>query len=121
MAPAMKRTSSRGIKKAVDPIKARCVLIKEAIKECESCSQNVKDMLASTLTVTVGALEANRHPFCNRFVSIIGEVLEAEHKRLEADVASKEVTFAELTPAKATREAKLEEAKAEASAKVEAH
>jgi len=113
----MKRPASR---KGADPIKSRCKLIKDAIEEAEECSDSVKEILCSTINVTVGAFKANRHSFNERFVAMIGEVLVAEQKRLTKDLKSKEVAFAELTPAKATREAALEQAKADAAAKAEA-
>lgn len=117
MAP-MKRTSTKRSK--VDPIKSRCKIIKEAVEEAEVCSDRVKKMLCSTLDVTLGAYQANRHAFNERVVAIIGEVLENEHKRLVDDLAAKEAAFTELSPAKSTREAALEQAKADVVAKAEA-
>jgi len=109
----MKRPASR----RVDPVQSRCKTIKAAVKGAEGCSDSVKDMLCSTLTVTVGALKADRHALNERFVAMIGEVLAAEKARLTKDVADKEAAFAELSPSRATRENAVEAAKADAAAK----
>jgi len=116
----MKRAMKAVSRKSADPIKSRCKLIKEAIEEAENCTDNVKEMLCSTINVTMGSFKAARHPFNGRFVAMIGEVIASEHTRLTNDVAQKEVAFAELTPAKATREATLEQCKADSAAKAEA-
>jgi len=83
-------------------------------------SSNVKNILCSTLGVSVGAMKADRHPFNERLVAMVGEVLNAERDRLVQDVADKEKAFAELSPAREAREAALESAKADATAKAEA-
>jgi hypothetical protein len=72
-------------------------------------------MLCASLSVTVGTPTADRHPFNARFVTMIEEVLQGEHVRLQKDVEAKEAAFTELSPAKVTREAALEQAKAHAS------
>merc|ERR1719420_1054106 len=89
--------SSTSTRKSADPIKSRSKLIKEAIEEAapDSCSGNVKEMLTSTLKVTVGTKKAERHAFNQRFVDVIGEVLAKEQARLEKDIQEKEVLFAE--------------------------
>jgi len=117
MAPMKRATKSR---KSSDPIKSRCKLIKEAISDAHDVSTRVKDMLASTLHVTAGAYKVDRSPLNQRFVVMIGEVMKAELARYEKDVRDKEAAFAELTPAKSTREEALDQAKADAAAKTEA-
>jgi len=120
LAMAGVKRSSAGSRKGGDPVKSRCKDIKEAVEGAEGCTDRVKNMLISTLPVTIGALAASRHPFNQKFVTIIGEVLAAEHTRLKNDVVSKEAAFADLTPAKAQREQAAEEASADAKAKGEA-
>jgi len=117
MAP-VKRTAAGSRKGAGVP--RRCKLIKEAVEGAEGCTDRVKDMLCSTLPVTIGAVAASRHPFNQKFVTIIGEVLSAEHTRLKKDVVSKEASFADLTPAKAQREQAAESASTDAKAAGEA-
>jgi len=114
----MKRTAA-GSRKSADPIRSRCKLIKDAIEGAEDCTDRVKEMLCSTIPVTVGALKANRHPFNEKFVTMIGEVLQAEYTRLKKDVELLEAGFAELTPAKTTREQTAAETSADAKAKAE--
>jgi hypothetical protein len=104
-----------------DPIKSRVKLIKDAIDDAEGFSDSVKEMLSSTLSVTVGAVKATRHTVNEKFVKNIGEVLAAEQARLQKDLAAKDKSFEELTPAKATREKVLEDAKNDATAKSEAY
>jgi hypothetical protein len=77
-------------------------------------------MLSNTLLLTVGTNKADRHPFNERFVAMIEQVLDAEQAQIQGDIASKEAAFAELSPAKATREQALEAAKADVAAKNEA-
>merc|ERR1719183_7897 len=113
MAPQKRKTMGR----KADPIKARCKLVKDAIEDAQVCSESVKGMLSSTIPVTIGTFKADRHPFNERFVAMIGEVLAAEQAHLMQDLSKKEAAFAELTPAKATREATLEAAKADTVAK----
>lgn len=120
MAPMKRVMKTVKSRKSTDPIKSRCKLIKEAIEEAEEASAPVKDILCSTINVTIGAFKANRHPFNERFVTMIGEVLKAEQERLTKDVATKEAQFGELTPAKAIREEAHEQAKTDAAAKAEA-
>jgi len=115
MAPMKRPAGARS-----DPIKNRCKLVREAIEAVEECPERIQGMLCSTIGVTLGAYKANRHPFNDRLVEMIGEVLTAEHIRLTKDVEAKEAAFAELTPAKATRESALEQAKTDAEAKSEA-
>lgn len=105
--------------KHADPVKRRCKSVKEAIEGCD-IPERIQNMLISTIGVTIGAFQANRHPFNERFVAMIGEVLTAEQTRLTKDVDTKEAAFAELTPAKALRETALEEARTVAEAKTEA-
>jgi hypothetical protein len=105
--------------KHADPVKRRCKSVKEAIEGCD-IPERIQNMLLSTIPVTIGAFQANRHPFNERFVAMIGEVLTAEQTRLTKDVDTKEAAFAELTPAKALRETALEEARTVAEAKTEA-
>jgi chromosome segregation ATPase len=93
--------------------------VKEAIDHANSCSGNVKKLLCGSISVTIGTCKADRHPFNDRFVAMMGEVLRAEQAHLTQDVASKEVAFSELTPAKAFREAALEQAKADVVVKAE--
>jgi len=118
MAPQMKRKTMGG--RNADPIKTRCDMVKHAIASAEHCSKSVKDMLGSTIPVTIGTYKADRHPFNDRFVAMIGEVLVAQQAHLTHDLASKEAAFAELTPAKANREAVHDQTKADAVAKGEA-
>merc|ERR1719171_2027882 len=51
---------------------------------------------------------------------MIEQVLKTEISRLEGEVASKDAAFKELSPAKATREAALEQAKTDAGEKAAA-
>jgi hypothetical protein len=117
MAPSKRAGASR---KSRFPIQSRSKLIKEAIEEAEGCTDRVKQMLCATLPVTVGAFKATRHTFNAKFVSIIGEVLQAEQVRMKKHVETTESSFADLTPAKAQREQAAEQASAEAKEKAEA-
>jgi len=92
-------------------VKSKCATVKSAIEHAE-CADTVKAMLARTISLTVGAPKAERHPFNERFVVMIQEVLAGEQARLQNDSQAKEATFNELSPAKATREAALEQAQA---------
>lgn len=74
-------------------------------------------MLCATLPYTLGAPKADRHPFNDRFVAMIEQVLNSEHRRLTNNVPAKEAAFAELSNSKTSREAALEAAKAVAAEK----
>jgi hypothetical protein len=89
---------------------AKCKEITQAIRVID-VPERVKEMLAASVSCTVGHLKASRHPFNERFVAMIGEVLESHKATLEKDVSAKEVALAELTPAKAAREETFEAAK----------
>merc|ERR1719281_1757131 len=106
----MKR--STGTKKVPSAVKVRCEKVKRAISHAEGCTPRVKQMLGNTLLLTIGTNKADRHPFNERFVAMVEQVLEAERARLIAEVSSKEAAFEALTPAKATREQALTPAKA---------
>jgi len=99
-------------KMEVKAIKSKCDSVKNAVNHAEEVPQRVKHMLCATLSLTVGTPKADRHPFNDRFVSMIEQVLEGEQGRLTAALASQEAAFAEISPAKAQREAALEQAKA---------
>lgn len=93
-------------------IKTRCDAVKKSIQHAPDCSDRVKQMLCNSLSFTVGTHKAERHPFNERFVAMIEQVLAAEDARLKNVVSSLDAAFTELSPAKATREAALEHAKA---------
>lgn len=94
--------------------------MKQGIQQAEECSDRVKKMLCASLTATIGTPAAERHPFNARFVTMIEQVLQGENARLQRDIAAKDATFGELSPAKATREAALDQAKAHATEQNEA-
>jgi DNA repair exonuclease SbcCD ATPase subunit len=96
----MKRPAAAGKK---NPADAKCREIAKAIRETNNLDR-VKEMLASSVSCTLGHFKASRHPFSERFVLMIGEILETHKKTLETDLATKEAALAELTPAKAARE-----------------
>jgi len=101
-------------------INTRCTSVSKAVQQAEQCPARVKEMLKRTIALTVGTPKADRHPFNDRFVAMIESVLGEEQSRLQKDVASNDAAFAELSPAKATREAALEQAKGVAVAANEA-
>jgi len=115
MAPT-KRRASTAAASAKDAVKSRCTLVKKAVEQSHEVEDRVKQLLSSTLAFTAGTPKADRHPFNERFVAMIGQVLEGEQTRLTTDVASKEAAFSELSPGKPAREAAVEEAKAGAAA-----
>jgi len=92
-------------------VASRVASVKKAISKSSECPDRVKQMLSNTLPFTVGTPVADRHPFNERFVAMISQVMETEHSGLTQSIASKEAAFAELSPQKATREATLEEKK----------
>lgn len=96
-------------------VKTRCASVKTVIDHAGDCPHRVKKMLAKSLQFTVGIPSENRHPFSERFVMMIEQVLASENASLKGIVATKETAFSELTPAKAGREAALESAKAHAA------
>lgn len=96
-------------------VKSRCASVKRGLEQAEECPSRVKKMLCTSLNFTIGTPAPDRHSFSARFVSMIDEVLQAEHARLQKEVESKEKMFTELTPAQAMREAALEQAKAHAA------
>jgi chromosome segregation ATPase len=100
-------------------IQSRVKTVNGGVKASQ-VSNNVKNILCSTLGVSVGAMKADRHPFNERLVAMVGEVLNAERARRVQDVADKEKHFAELSPAREAREGAVESAKADAAAKAEA-
>jgi hypothetical protein len=114
MAPMKRKAASQK-----NEIQSRVRAVHGGVKSAEA-SGNVKDILCSTLGVSVGVFKADRHPFNERLVAMIGEVLNAEHARLTQDVANKEKQFAELSPARTAREAAVESTKADAASKAEA-
>lgn len=116
--PAMKRPAAS--RKSVDPVKSRRKMVQAAVEDAEGFSDSVREMLSNSMDVTISAFKANRHSLNQRFVEMIGEVLKAEHKRMQKDVQTKDAAFQELTPAKGTREAACEAAKADAEAKATA-
>merc|ERR1719326_279522 len=110
MAP-MKRKANSGLT-------SRCNTVKKAI-EGAHCEDRVKRMLANSIAFTVGTPKADRHPFNDRFVAMIEQVLNTEQARLKEDVKTKDSDFTQLPPAKGEREAVLEQAKATAATKGE--
>jgi chromosome segregation ATPase len=110
----MKRPASQG-----SIVAKRCKVVASAIQDVDLPDQ-MKTILASTLSCTLGQLKATRSPFNERFVSKIGEVFVAYKDACEKDIAAKEATVAELAPGKGTRETALEEAKATLTEKTEA-
>lgn len=111
MAPMKKAT------KITVPVKTRCEKIKKAISGAAGFPDRVKKMLGNTLLCTVGTNKVDRHPFNERFVAMIEQVVAAEHKRLAAEISSQTAAFDALAPAKATREQTLEAAKGAADEK----
>jgi len=98
MAP-MKRAASAGVA-------SRCASVKKALEGCEYPAR-VKLMLSRTLSDTVGTPAADRHPFNERFVAMIEQVLQAEHARLNQEVTSKDAAFQEHEQAKHQKLAEL--------------
>lgn len=107
----MPRGVKRGGAKVADPVRSRVKTVGEAIEEIENLPERVQDILSSTLNVTVGQQKATRHPFNNRLVQMIGEILNDQQKVLEKGVAEKQAAFDALTPTKGARETALENAK----------
>jgi len=97
-------------------LKSKCALVSKAVAHAVSCPHNVKEMLGHTMSATIGTPKADRHPFNERFVVMIEEVLHEEENRLQNDLASKEAAFNQLAPTKVNREAALENAKGVATA-----
>jgi chromosome segregation ATPase len=97
----------------------KCKVVASAIQDVDLPDQ-VKKILASAASVTVGQLKATRSPFNERFVQKIGEVFASYKDTCEKDIAAKEAALAELTPGKGTREAAVDEAKTALAAKTEA-
>jgi hypothetical protein len=100
-------------------LKSKCQEVADAIAELEA-PQPVIDMLSSSVQYTVGTFKASRHPLNERLVGMIGEVFATHKESLEKDVAAKDATLAELTPAKSTREESVESAKVALNEKTEA-
>jgi len=109
----MKR--QRATVSAKDAVKSRCALVKKGVEHAHEVEDRVKQMLSSTLALTAGTPKADRHPFNERFVAMVEQVLGGEQARLTNDVASKEAAFSELSPEKPAREAAVEAAKAVAA------
>jgi len=112
--PRMKRPASQG-----NIVTKKCKVIASAIKETDLPDQ-LQVLLSSTLPCTVGQLKATRHPFNERFVQMVGEVLGSFKDASEKTVAEKEAIVAELTPSKTAREQAVEEAKTLLTQKSEA-
>lgn len=110
MAPTKRRVSKAAVS-AKDAVKSRCALVKKGVEQAQEVEERVKQMLSSTLALTTGTPKIDRHPFNERFVAMVEQVLAAEHTRLTKEVASKEAAFSELSPEKPTREAAVEAAK----------
>jgi len=115
MAPKNKKRTAAA--KFVDPIKSRTKLVEQALEEVKDLEERVQVMLCETLSVTIGQQKATRHPFNDRLVGMIGEVLDGHHQALQKTSAEKQSTFDGLTPTKGTREAALESAQAQVSDK----
>jgi len=103
-------------KRGTNPVKSRCKIVKDAISQSE-CNDRVKEMLTTSIPVTIGAIKANRHSLNERFVGMIGEVLKQEHERMQKRVQELETAFADLEPAKSKRQEEAEKASAEAEVK----
>jgi chromosome segregation ATPase len=97
-------------------IQSRVKSVNGGIKSSE-VSQNVKGILCSTLGDSIGVFKADRHPFNERLVAMVGEVLKAEQARLTQDVADKDKQFEELSPARTAREAAVQSTKDDATEK----
>jgi len=106
-------------RKAVSQVNSRVKTVKQGLEGAE-LDKRVQALLVPTLALTVGAESTARSPFNQRFVDLIGTVLQDENKRLSDDVNTKEAAFSALLPAKGTREAAFEAAKADSAAKQEA-
>jgi hypothetical protein len=104
---AAKRAASKGRE---DPVKKRTKMVGEALEETEDLPERVMDILVSTLNVTVAKPKADRHPFNDRLVVMIGEIFDGQLKALEKNLAEKQAKFDEVSPAKGTRESELEDA-----------
>lgn len=110
---AMKRPAGRNV------VASKCKAIANAIEET-AAPQAVKDMLTSTVSVTVGQFKASRHPMNERFVAMIDEIFATYKASLEKDVVDKEAVVTQLAPAKTEREANLESSKTTLKDKSEA-
>jgi len=100
-------------------VPAKCKEVSNAIYETDT-PERVQEMLAGSVSCTLGALKASRNPLNERFVVMIGEVFAAHKASLEKDVSEKEAALAALTPSKTSREEAVEAAKAALSSASEA-
>lgn len=104
------------VKRGAAGVNARVEKVKTAIQKAD-CPARVKQMLTKTMQHTAGTPTAERHPFNERFVAMIEQVLGAEKDRLAGDVTAKEEAFTGLQPQKGGREEALEGKKAVTEAK----
>jgi len=95
-------------------------MVQNAIEGVEDLEQRVQEVLCGTLSVTIGQPTATRHPFNERTVAMIGEVLDAHHKVMKKLVEEKQSAFEALAPTKGTREEAMESSKALAETTSEA-
>lgn len=122
----MKRTKKEAgekkAKKFADPIKSRTKLVADALEDIEDLPERVYDILCEpkVLQATIGQEKATRHPFNDRLVAIIGEVLDGHNKALQSNVSAKQAAYDELGPTKGTREAAVETAREQETEKKEA-
>lgn len=102
----------------------RLALIEEALRAADRCPQDARNMLASALRSALGIPKADRHPYQEKIVEFIGEVLSEQDKSIQEAITAAQGKVDGADAEKAARadvqaqaEAVLEERKATANEK----
>lgn len=120
-APAKRRSVGK-----VDPIQQKCDSVASALLEAEGLPENVREMLAGSLSSCLSLVKADRHNFQHRVVAMVGEALSEIGSSInqsiaeaETEVASADTNKAALEAATQVAEKTLEARKAAVSQKKE--
>lgn len=116
MAPkAMKRPAAAPAaagkrRKSQDPIQAKCATVASAVLEAEELPENVREMLANNLKETLGVMKADRHPYQEQVVVMVGETLTAIGERIAKAISDSDNELKDADSKKAGLDAALETA-----------
>lgn len=98
---------------------SQCGLVAAAVLEAETFPSPVLEMLGSNLTDSLGVAKETRHPFQEKVVTMVGEVLQSVEAAKQAAVAEAEAKLGEVTAVKEERETAEKAATDELAAKEE--
>jgi len=102
-APAKRRSMGK-----IDPIQQKCDSVASALLEAEGLPENVREMLAGSLSSCLSLVKADRHNFQHRVVAMVGEAVSEIGSSINRSIVEAETEVASADTNKAALEAAIQ-------------